>query len=35
MDKTKHVVDIEAVTWAYRMFLGREPESEAVIQDYN
>jgi hypothetical protein len=25
-------VDRDAVTWAYRLFLGREPENEAVVR---
>ena len=35
MNKTpKNAVSSEAVTWAYRLILGREPESRAVIQDH-
>lgn len=39
MTRTKEVesidgLDREAITWAYRMILGREPESAAVVDDY-
>jgi SAM-dependent methyltransferase len=27
-------ITLEAVTWAYRLLLGREPENESVIQDW-
>ncbi|MBA4148049.1 MAG: hypothetical protein H0X66_08015 [Verrucomicrobia bacterium] len=27
------MIDRETVTWAYRLFLGREPENEIVIND--
>lgn len=29
----EHELDAEAVIWAYRLFLGRDPESEEIIAD--
>jgi hypothetical protein len=33
-DVPKANLDAEAVTWAYRLLLGREPESQAAIEHH-